>query len=271
VYNSNIYFTGYDTLGRSQLWSTDGTAAGTKIIKADSLWSDKYAGFNPGPKVIYRNKLYMSAWDSVAGTQLWSSDGSYAGTKRITTKQGGSPQNLFVFQDKLIMMANDSSSKMPQVIVSDGTAAGMICPKPPVVNNQAFYPWRAWVPFNNSLYFVAAYTYWQWYEMFRLSNIASLVEDPEGKIIPGGFALSQNYPNPFNPSTTLWFSLPSRSFVTLKIFDVMGREVSTITSEEMPAGDYSRTWDASAMSSGVYFYRLQAGSYTETKRLILLR
>jgi hypothetical protein len=83
--------------------------------------------------------------------------------------------------------------------------------------------------------------------------------------------LDQNYPNPFNPSTRISFSLPSRSFVTLKIFDVMGREVATLASEEMPAGISSRQWNASGMPSGVYFYRLQAGNYTETKKLSLVK
>jgi hypothetical protein len=85
------------------------------------------------------------------------------------------------------------------------------------------------------------------------------------------FRLSQNYPNPFNPSTTISFGLPSRSFVSLKVFDMIGREVAIIVSEELPSGNYSRQWNAAKMTSGIYFYRLQAGSYTETKKLILLR
>ncbi|MGD1046671.1 MAG: T9SS type A sorting domain-containing protein [Bacteroidota bacterium] len=85
------------------------------------------------------------------------------------------------------------------------------------------------------------------------------------------FELAQNYPNPFNPTTTISFSLPSKSFVSLKIFDLIGREVATIISEEMLPGNYSRQWNAASMSSGVYFYRLQAGIYIETKKLILLR
>lgn len=89
--------------------------------------------------------------------------------------------------------------------------------------------------------------------------------------ISNNFLLSQNYPNPFNPSTTISFNLPSREFVSLKIFDVMGREVATLSSEEMTAGSYSKQWNASGFPSGVYFYRLLAGPYAETKRLVLLR
>jgi photosystem II stability/assembly factor-like uncharacterized protein len=85
------------------------------------------------------------------------------------------------------------------------------------------------------------------------------------------FKLYNNYPNPFNPSTTISFNLPSKSFVSLKVFDLLGREVATIVSEEMSVGSYSRQWNAANMSSGIYFYRLQAGSFTETKKLVLLR
>ncbi len=89
--------------------------------------------------------------------------------------------------------------------------------------------------------------------------------------LPTEFSLGQNYPNPFNPSTTISFGLPSRSFVSLKVFDVMGRDVATLASEHLEAGMYSRRWDAGGMPGGVYFYRLQAGAYTETRSLILLK
>ncbi len=101
--------------------------------------------------------------------------------------------------------------------------------------------------------------------------------------IPTKFTLYQNYPNPFNPSTTIRFTLPAQSFVVLKIYDLLGREVSTLVSEELNAGDYARQWNASEMASGVYFYRIyagqtgaapdggSAGSYSGVKKLILLK
>jgi hypothetical protein len=102
------------------------------------------------------------------------------------------------------------------------------------------------------------------------------VKDPEkevpGTTLPEKFALLQNYPNPFNPSTTIAFALPERSQVTLKIFNLLGKEIGTlIDNTTLPAGTYTRQWNAAKISSGIYFYRLQAGSYTETKKLILLR
>ena len=93
----------------------------------------------------------------------------------------------------------------------------------------------------------------------------------ERTVIPSLFELYQNYPNPFNPSTIISFSLPTRSFVSLKVFDLIGREVATIVNEELAAGAHKRQWDATNISSGIYFYRLWAGTSTETKKLVLLR
>jgi hypothetical protein len=91
------------------------------------------------------------------------------------------------------------------------------------------------------------------------------------KNIPAKFNLDQNYPNPFNPATTISFSLPSRSFVSLKVFDALGKEVSVLVSNELSAGTYTRQWNASALSSGVYFYKLTSGSNSMIKKMILLK
>jgi alpha-L-fucosidase len=97
------------------------------------------------------------------------------------------------------------------------------------------------------------------------------VDDHPAQSLPGTPVLKQNYPNPFNPATIISFSLASKSFVSLKIFDALGREVSTLLSEELSAGTYSQQWNAAGLPSGVYSYRLQSGPFTETKRLVLLR
>jgi hypothetical protein len=88
---------------------------------------------------------------------------------------------------------------------------------------------------------------------------------------PNKYSLEQNFPNPFNPSTTIAFSIPIRSSVTLKIFDVMGRELATLVSEELAEGKHFRQWNAPGLSGGVYFYRLTAGAFSDTKKLILLK
>lgn len=93
--------------------------------------------------------------------------------------------------------------------------------------------------------------------------------EEEHSVLPHGFWLEQNYPNPFNPSTTIKFQIPKSSFITLKVFDLLGREVVTLVNEEMTPGSYNRRFDGSGLASGVYQYRLQAGSYTQTRKLIL--
>ena len=103
-----------------------------------------------------------------------------------------------------------------------------------------------------------------------MTDMVTVVDNNNGQI-PTQFALDQNYPNPFNPATTVSFSLPSQSFVSLKVFDALGREVATLTSEEMSAGNHSMRWDASKVPSGIYLYRLQAGSFTETRKAVLLK
>jgi hypothetical protein len=88
---------------------------------------------------------------------------------------------------------------------------------------------------------------------------------------PNRLVLHQNYPNPFNPSTTIKYSIPELSFVTIKVYDVLGSEVVTLVSEEKPAGSYEIEFDATALPSGVYFYQLKADSFVETKKMVLMK
>jgi hypothetical protein len=89
--------------------------------------------------------------------------------------------------------------------------------------------------------------------------------------IPESYSLMQNYPNPFNPTTVIKWSLKEAAFVTLKIYDVMGREVGTYVNEKLNIGIYETTFDGSDLSSGVYYYKLQAGNFTDTKKMMLIK
>ncbi len=89
--------------------------------------------------------------------------------------------------------------------------------------------------------------------------------------IPFKFELMQNYPNPFNPETNISFIIPKASFVIITIYDILGRNVQTLMSEELNAGVHSINWNASNFPSGVYFYNIQAGNFTETKKMILIK
>jgi Secretion system C-terminal sorting domain len=89
--------------------------------------------------------------------------------------------------------------------------------------------------------------------------------------IPAKFNLSQNYPNPFNPVTNIEFSLPNSSAVKLVVFDILGKEIGTLINEQLKAGVYKADWNAANHPSGVYFYRLTAGGFTETKKMLLVK
>ena len=104
-----------------------------------------------------------------------------------------------------------------------------------------------------------------------LSEMIVTAINPGCAGIPNTYALNQNYPNPFNPSTSIQYDLPAASFTTLKIFNVLGQEVSVLVNEVKNAGTHTVTWNASAFSSGVYLCRLQAGVFIETKKLLLLK
>ena len=104
----------------------------------------------------------------------------------------------------------------------------------------------------------------------RLIPLASSIDSGKAKS-PAEFILRQNYPNPFNTVTTFTFNLPSNSFVTLKIFDPLGRELETVFSGELNYGRHTYLWNAQNLPSGVYYYRLQAGDFTETKKLEIIR
>ncbi len=89
--------------------------------------------------------------------------------------------------------------------------------------------------------------------------------------IPDKYILSQNFPNPFNPVTTINFSIPKSGHVTIKVFDILGKETSVIVNEDYSAGNYRKEFDASDLSSGVYFYKITAGSFSETKKMVIIK
>lgn len=89
--------------------------------------------------------------------------------------------------------------------------------------------------------------------------------------IPSDYVLNQNYPNPFNPNTTIQFSLPKSDFVSLKVYDVLGNQVSDLVNQNLPAGNHKVDFNATNLSSGTYLYRISAGSYTETKKMTLIK
>ena len=90
-------------------------------------------------------------------------------------------------------------------------------------------------------------------------------------LIPTDYSLSQNYPNPFNPSTTINFGLPNASSVSLKVYNILGEEVANLVNKVMPAGYHTVVFDASKLASGLYIYRIEAGSFVQVKKMMMLK
>jgi hypothetical protein len=89
--------------------------------------------------------------------------------------------------------------------------------------------------------------------------------------IPETFSLLQNYPNPFNPVTNIKFDVPKSSYVTLRVYDLLGRELAVLVNENLKTGSYQYQWDGSAFASGVYFYKLETEDFSETKKMLMLK
>jgi hypothetical protein len=154
----------------------------------------------------------------------------------------------------------------------------------PFVNDTVYWNFRYVAPDNiltDTLYSVANSVngdsipseFDQW--NFGNNFIINVIDQPTGSIdkiiLPAQFVLEQNYPNPFNPTTMLSFVISQSSFVSLKVFDVIGKEMATLINEEKPAGNYEIQFDASGLSSGIYYYRLEANGYSKTNKMVLLK
>jgi len=135
--------------------------------------------------------------------------------------------------------------------------------------NQGFVPSSLGVGnlilHNNYIFAGTPYSVWR-RGISEILNVQNLNTET-----PHDFSLSQNYPNPFNPSTTIRFALPKSSFVRITVYENTGKVIETILNDNLQAGTYETKWDGTKYSSGVYFYRMDAGALTETKRMLLIK
>jgi hypothetical protein len=106
---------------------------------------------------------------------------------------------------------------------------------------------------------------------YSVNSIRSDVKVKQTAAIPTKYMLEQNYPNPFNPATQIKYGLPTSGHVTLKLYDLTGREVATLVDQFQTAGEFTVTFNAAGLSTGVYFYRLHVGNYSEVKRMAFVK
>lgn len=128
--------------------------------------------------------------------------------------------------------------------------------------------WRGGVDANGPIVYLADGTYGV---LFIRNDLVTSIREPNNPHSHRAFVLLQNYPNPFNPTTEITYKIREQGLVNLKVYDVLGREVATLVNEIKQPGTHSTKWNSAGSSSGVYFYRLQAGDFTQTKKLIVLR
>ncbi len=105
----------------------------------------------------------------------------------------------------------------------------------------------------------------------EVGTISSITSIEEKNTTPVGYILHQNYPNPFNPETKISFSLPKSTFVTLEIYNSLGQKVATLINNEMNSGSHKITFNASDLSSGIYYYKMQAGQFQSARKMLLLQ
>jgi photosystem II stability/assembly factor-like uncharacterized protein/subtilisin-like proprotein convertase family protein len=181
--------------------------------------------------------------------------------------------------DTLVLQPNTSGSNFIGCILTDANSVsvdvaqpsftGIFKPHSPLSVFNGMDPNGVWTLKIIDLVSGNTGTLEAWGLKFYYANTTDV--EYGGSDIPQEFNISQNYPNPFNPNTTIKWQMPKVGFVTLKVYDVLGREVTTLVSEELNAGKHETVFDASQLSSGVYFYQLKAGKYLRTMKMILLK
>ncbi len=225
-------------------------------------WVSSDAGNQVFSVARYHGYLYAAVEKGMnlfVNHTLRSSDGGFTWSPLGSDPQTPQVRSLWVAENSLFMgtrsgifrISSDDSTFLPVDSGLVGSERDIYC-----------------ISSSNGYLFIGTNGNGVWHR--QISDI-SIVPEQISNNTPRSFLLAQNYPNPFNPTTTIRYQLPVRGFVTLKIYDRLGREITALVNQEQSAGTYSIKFDALGLSTGVYFYRIQAGGYTETKKLILLK
>jgi len=260
--NYEIYYTyssGSNWINAVRLTNNSGISQFPCIIRDNNflgvVWYDSRDG---------NNEIYLKT-STNAGSN-WSSD------KRLTNQSAGSTRPSMEISGQYIHVAwedyRDGHSEIyyksspdqglswsVDTRLTNTSGNGADSPSIFISGSGVYLVWQ----YNNEIYFKRNPTG----NPIGIKNISTE--------IPSAYSLEQNYPNPFNPSTKIRFSVPNSGFTTIKIFDILGKEISTLVNQSLQPGTYETTFDGSGFNSGVYFYNLSAGDFNETKRMLFIK
>ncbi len=265
----------YNGSSDTYLYATnpDGTLK-WKFKTGDDIWGSPVIGFD-GVIYIYSTDSYLYAVNP-DGTEKWKFGGLWNLLSHLTlTPVIGADGTIYIgggteaYQTKFYALNQDGTVKWELTLVEP------LYSLPTITSDGLIL-----VGYDTQLIAIncesmgLANTSWPKYRNTQdnrgYTSIATSVKQI-GNELPENFLLSQNYPNPFNPSTTISFSIPNQVNVKLSIYNAIGEEVAELINENITAGFHQVTFDASNLSSGIYFYRISAGNFIDTKKMILLR
>ncbi|MCK6560916.1 T9SS type A sorting domain-containing protein [bacterium] len=262
--NGTLFFGAVEgTTTGLELWKSDGSLEGTVLVK--DINQTVIVNSFPRSLTAVNGSLFFWAFHDIQRISLWKSDGTPEGTllvKDLTSEKISQILLLTDVNGTLFFASHYDAFSNNKLWKSDGTADGTVEVGPPF--NPIYL-----TNVDGTLLFSAEGA-GAGLELWALKTQTTSVNEGDGQ--PALFGLFQNYPNPFNPSTKISFALPSAQEVTLKIFNLAGQEVATLLdNEHRAAGVHALTFEAQHLPSGIYLYRLQAGEFVETKRMVLIR
>lgn len=256
------------TSGGVQQWATRYNAPGTSADwEADLAVSDSGNVYVAGSSGTSTGSDYVTVKYNPQGQLQWVQ--RYAGPDNSYDDAAGLAldrrENVYVTgssDDVITTVQYDASGIQLGVAHHAAPSGGVNSP----IGIAADAPGNIYVAGTSACYDYS----WRIYTAIKYSQVTVPVSEVP-PLRPFGFHLGQNYPNPFNPTTEVRFEIADVGFVSLKVYDVLGREVATLVNEEKKQGEYQVTWDSRRVASGVYFYQLKAGRFLATRRMVIIK
>jgi hypothetical protein len=248
-----------------------------------ALWDEEEIGLLGS--AYYAQQAYMSSEDilGVVNLEMFGWDGNDDGLIDIHTRPIARSVEL---ADLIEYLEGDYNMGLSPAIYNPGTTASDHSSfwnygYSAVVFSEAFYGGDSNPFYHTSNDRIAHFNLAYFFALSKLAvatishlsfyNIVQVNLENQDNVFPADFVLEQNYPNPFNPTTNIGFRIGDFGFVSLKVYDVTGREVVTLVAENLMPGNYEYQWDAQGLASGMYFYRLEAKGFMEMKKMVLVR